>query len=122
MTGKCTTDAHEVLFWSGTTGGTQSLFPSTTKQLARGYASYNVFCNEAEITVHKEDKTPLVADAAYISDDDVDHLHQLPDATRFTIGKQLLTDDGDAIDWCKPVTTDFYLDGPSPDVISDEEY
>ncbi len=42
--------------------------------------------------------SPRRMHSAYLSDDDGDHLHQLPDTGTFAVGKQSLTDNGDKID------------------------
>ena len=121
MQAKCSTNAdHVILKWNdGQNHLTVPLDPKTniaTLQLAHGYTHYKALCNTAELHIHGEDNNPLLVDATYISDDD-----EAQDASTFHTGRQSLSLVGDAIDWGKPITASFNLDGPNPNVIPNEE-
>ncbi len=123
---QCLTDAHNVVLkWAHDANTlTVPLNAKTnvaTLQLAPGYNNYKAFCDAAEIHLHKEDDNPLIADAAYVSDDEDDNSIRSRDLQTFPIGKQSITEDGNAIDWCRPVSTNFHLDGPISEITPEKE-
>ena len=127
-----TTDSKCVLSWSGAKFKlTIPLDPSSnvaTFRLAPGYERFMAFCAQAEIPIYEEEDIVepegdiLHAEPAWVVSDDEDDDARTSDE-RLSTGKQAFdTTDGTLIDWEKPATTDFSLDGPiETHVIPDEE-
>jgi len=101
-----------------------------TFRLAPGYDKFLAFCAAAQIPLYEEESRDptthdiLLSESAWISDDDDEGDDNPPttdDDPSLTIGKQMFQPDGSLTDWCRPVTTQFDLDGPISHVIPDEE-
>lgn len=86
-----------------------------TFYLAPGYTQYDSFCEAAEICIDEEDNHPLT-DINVVVNSAI-----LPNLQTLKVGRQSITEENDAIDWCQPMKTDFSLDGKITDVVSDEE-